>query len=91
MHSRALFTRMGEERRKNIKVEQATFDRLKEDKEQMQTWDQYLVGLVEGAPIKADVVQVEEEQVREIVREELRRVENEQARKIANELEGRLR
>lgn len=70
---------MGEDR-KNIKVEKATFERLKEDKEKMQTWDMYLSGLVEGAPIKADIVEVDEDQVRDIVREELRRAENRRER-----------
>jgi hypothetical protein len=70
---------MGEDSRKNIKIEASTWEQLRDEKRPAETWDEFLLGLVEKAPRKADTVRIEDAQVRVIARE------------TADEMEDRLR
>lgn len=65
------------EERKNIKVPRELFDRLERAKPDRDTWEQFLEKLLEEAPVRAQRVRVEDDQVAEIVR------------KTADELEER--
>lgn len=65
--------------RKNVKIERETWEQLRDEKEASETWDEFLLGLVENVPRKADTVRLQDDQVRTIVRE------------TADELEERLR
>lgn len=67
------------EERKNIKVPLELFDRMEQAKPKRDTWEQFLEKLLNEAPVRAQRVRVEDNQVDEI------------ARKTADELEERLR
>lgn len=57
--------------RKNIKVSRELFNRLEDAKPPQDTWDQFLTRLLEEAPVKAERVRVEDEQVEEIAQRTL--------------------
>lgn len=65
--------------RKNIKIPRELFDRMEQAKPNRDTWEQFLEKLLNEAPVRAERVRVEDDQVDEI------------ARKTADELEERLR
>lgn len=65
--------------RKNIKVSHELFERLEQAKPEHDTWDQYMEKLLKQAPVRAERVRIEDDQINEI------------ARKTANELEEHLR
>lgn len=69
---------MGGDERRNIKVSPETFSALNEKKPKNDTWDEFLSGLLAGAPVEADTVELDDGQVNEIVR------------RLGDEVEGRL-
>jgi len=64
--------------RKNIKVSKETRDRLN-DARGSETWDEFLNGLLDGAPVVSEDVELTDKQTRTLVRE------------LGDEVEGRLR
>ena len=70
---------MADDSRKNVKIGKTTFEQLREEKRPSETWDEFLLGLVEEAPRKADTVRLQDDQMQTIVCE------------TADELEERLR
>lgn len=68
----------GSDTRKNIKVSPETYNALNKARGS-ETWDRYLSGLLEGAPIEREYSDIPDERVREI------------AEKTADEIESRLR
>ena len=54
--------------RANIKVERSTRDRLRDHKPDDQSWDEFLNGLLDDAPVVAENVELTEEQARVLVR-----------------------
>lgn len=59
---------MVEDSRKNIKVEPETFDRLRDDKDADETWDDYLIGLFEDVPREGREMTLRDDQINEIAR-----------------------
>lgn len=59
---------MPDDTRKNIKVDPETFDRLRDDKDTGESWDDYLIGLYDDVPREAREVSLREEQIQEIAR-----------------------
>lgn len=68
---------MGNDSRKNIKIEQETWERLRDEKGSAETWDEFLLALVGQVPRKAETVRLQDDQVREIARETANELEEE--------------
>jgi hypothetical protein len=60
---------MADDSRKNVKIDETTFKQLREEKRPSETWDEFLLGLVEKVPRKADTVRLQSDQVQTIARE----------------------
>ena len=65
--------------RANLKLKEETRDRLRKHKPPEQSWDEFLNGLLDGAPVVSETVELADGQVREI------------GERAAEEIETRLR
>lgn len=65
---------MPDDTRKNIKVDPETFERLRDDKNMGESWDDYLLNLHDEVPRQGREVRLPESQIQEIAREVVKRI-----------------